>query len=292
MITIIASVFFVISWYLFWSPSFTVTEIRISGASADTETALREVVNARLAERRYLVYPQRSIFMLDKTALIAAINEKFLFDGMEIRKKLPHSLVIDVIEKPIAAVTMSDNRFLALDAAGTVIRELTSQESFALADLPDSLDSALTDELGAESVDLMEIAPATEVDPAEIKRNRNPHPVLFEKVAAEGTHRMPGDTAVSAAALATALEAYARLPDLSGSGVSWFVVDAAAESVEVVLREGWSVHLSTAIPFEVRGERLGLVLREKVGPRKQELEYVDLRYDERIFFRFKDGATE
>lgn len=283
-----------ICWYLFWSPAFQVTDVTVTGASPETEATLRGLVTDRTGQRAVLFFPQRSVFLFDEKALTGDIGDRFFFETLDVRKKLPHSVMITVTEKPVTSVFVADNRFLALDAGGAVIRELTPKESFALADLPDELGSAVAGELGAESVDLTEIAPATDAppDPAELKRNRNPHPLILIKGRTDASAPAPGDPAVSSAALDTVLQAYARLPDLTGSGVKWFVLDPAAESVEAVLREGWSVHLSTAIPFETQGERLALILKEKVGERKSQLDYVDLRYDERIFFRFLDGATE
>ena len=56
-----------------------------------------------------------------------------------------------------------------------------------------------------------------------------------------------------------------------------------------MIKEVCHVSLPTLIPFETQATRLSLVLREKIGERRGELEYVDLRYDERIFFRFIGG---
>ena len=53
----------------------------------------------------------------------------------------------------------------------------------------------------------------------------------------------------------------------------------------------WHILLATASPFDVQVERLSIVLKEKIGAKKSVLEYVDLRYNERIFFRLKDGTT-
>jgi hypothetical protein len=52
--------------------------------------------------------------------------------------------------------------------------------------------------------------------------------------------------------------------------------------------EGWDAYFTTAIPFDVQGSRLGLILKEKVKDQRSNLQYVDLRYNEKVFFRMRD----
>ena len=52
----------VLCWYLFWSSTFRIENVEISGASPDTEFAVREIIESRFGERRALVLPQRSVF--------------------------------------------------------------------------------------------------------------------------------------------------------------------------------------------------------------------------------------
>ena len=86
------------------------------------------------------------------------------------------------------------------------------------------------------------------------------------------------------------LQANNRLPDICGSPVRWFTVDRSVDAVDATIAGDWHVFLGASIPFDTQGERLSLVLKEKVGGRKNELEYVDLRYNERIFFRYRQDA--
>lgn len=277
----------VLSWYLLWSGTFRIGNIEINGAASDTEAVIRELIEERLDKRRALVLPQASVFMFDTEAAQVDIRGKFYFDKLELRKRLPDSLVIDVSEKQIVAAFLAGTRFMALDDSGFVVRELTERESLMMKELPEGMGAVVTGELGAEAVDIDEISGA-DVDPEEIKRNENPTPLILERDPS-GNERVPGDNALSQDALALILQAYALLPDVTGSGVRWFSLDPSADTIDVSLKSGWSVYLTTLLPFDVQRERLALVLKEKIGERRAELEYVDLRYDERIFFRFVEA---
>lgn len=276
----------VLVWYLIWSGTFGITSVEVSGASSDTESVIRGLMDERMRMRRAFVFPQSSVFMFDTEAARNDVEGRFYFETLDIRKKLPGSLVIEVSEKSPVATYLSGSRFMAVDSDGFIIRELTERESMAMSDLPEGMGAVVTGELGAEAVDIDEISGA-ESDPEEIRSNDNPNPLVLERNGSEN-EPSPGDSALSRDALTLILQAYASLPEVTGSGIRWFSVDTTADTVDISLKSGWGVYMTTLLPFDVQKERLSLVLKEKIGERRSELEYVDLRYDERIFFRFKE----
>ncbi|MFH2063232.1 MAG: hypothetical protein ABIJ46_03715 [bacterium] len=271
-------------WYLFWGQAFRISNVSIEGATADTSTEIRGMIEERLKKRWLLVMPQSSIFIFDTDESIGDIESRFYLEQLELRKKLPGTISVNVREREMVGAFLARGQFLAIDAEGYVIRELTKRERVSLVDLPDGFEGVAASELGAESVNVVEIDQAA-AEQETAKKNSNPLPLIldWEKV---GDNYHPGSAAVSNEMLRLVLQANAQLPDVSDSGIRWFALDSAADTVDVMLKGGWHVYLTTLIPFDVQASRLSLVLKEKIGDRRDELEYVDLRYDERIFFRF------
>ena len=284
------------AWYAIWSPAFAVTTVEVTGASITTEQDIRKIMDERLSERTWLVIPERNLFFFEESAAIGAMGEKYLFESVQVRKKLPHTVMIDVKEKEPRASLVSGSRFLAVDGSGFVIRDLTEKEVTQIADLPPDVAAVQVQGLGAETMDVsVPVDPSPNKKgsgPTPVKRNKNPLPLIVEPSSPDANIAGPkaGDVAVSPGTLALILEAYSRLPDIAGAGVRWFTVDEQAEAVHVTMEGDWTIFISTSVPFDVQGQRLALVLKEKVGARKAELEYIDLRYNERIFFRFKTPA--
>jgi len=278
-------------WYLFWSQAFRITEIEIEGAGADTEQIIRDILEERLQERRFLLLPQSAIFIYDANQASQDVLDQIFLDQLEIRKRLPHTLTVNLQERTAVAAFIDGGDILALDESGHVIRSLTRRERISLTDLPESVGQVDSGELGAESVDVAEIEGVTEEtgepDLEELRRNSNPMPLVLDRQTAAGGYE-PGDQPVSPEVLLLILQVHDRLADVTGSGVRWYSLESAKDTVDVLNRAGWHVYLTTMIPFDKQAERLTLVLKEKIGERKNELEYVDLRYDERIFFRFID----
>jgi len=286
----------VAAWYLLWSPAFSVKEVIVKGASSETEQIIRSLIDKRLGSRRLLLLPQRGMFVFDRSAAIKEIGKNLFLDELKMTQKLPGQLTVEIRERSLRAVLLTEKRFWGLDESGLVLRELTAREIEALGDLPPNIGSASVPELGAEAMDVppaeiktgrKEPAAAAALEP--VKDNANKFPLIIEAAAADRPppEKRPGDQAFSQTTMALILQANARLPDLTGTRVRWFGVRDTAETVETTMDGDWMVYLTTLLPFDTQGSRLALVLKERIGAKKKDLEYVDLRYNERIFFRFK-----
>jgi cell division septal protein FtsQ len=277
------------AWELFWSPTFRISSVDVQGATSATESRIRDILEAQQSRRTLLIFPQRSIFLFDKTAAAGAIESLFHLEKLTIAKKLPGSLVVTVTEIPMRTVLYENKRFLAMSDTGTVIRELTDREVRDIGDLPPDIAADITSELGAQMVELSTLTPDAATGSA--KRNGNGFPLLFDDEAAAGSDPIPGDTIFSEPTLSLILQANTRLPDITGNAVRWFTVRERDEAVDVTMEGDWHLYLTTTLPFEVQGERLGIILKEKVGVDRPRLQYIDLRYNERIFIKLKDDAA-
>lgn len=280
-------------WYFLFSPAFRITEVEVRGAQTATEGKIRDILEDRLAARKMFVFPEANIFLFDKKDAVSAVEEYFYLDSIKISKKLSATLIVDIKEIPKRAVFFEDSRFLALSGSGTVISELTEGDLQKLGDLPPDISSVMVRSLGAEVVELSDLDPFAAGAESAPGRNKNEFPLLFDDDDSRlaGDSARPGDSAFASHTVALILQADARLPDITGDAVRWFTVKERDEAVDVTMAGDWHLFLTTALPFDLQAERLVLVLKEKVGQRKYGLQYIDLRYNERIFYKFK-GVEE
>jgi hypothetical protein len=284
-------------WYVLWSAAFRVQTVEVTGATPATEEAVRAGVAEHMKGHALFVLPRSNILLFDADGAREDVEKQVFLESITLRKKLPGTVVVEVREKAVRAVLDSRDRFYALDESGFVIRELSGKEIGLLHDLPPGVGAISVPGLGAETMEVP-VAPQdkktadAKKDDGPPKENANEIPLILhadDKPEAKDAVT-PGTQAVPAASLNLIFQAYARMPDLAGAGIRWFTVQKEAETVDATMAGDWHVFLSSAVPFDVQGERLALVLKEKIGQQKSRLEYVDLRYNERIFYRLKDGA--
>jgi hypothetical protein len=281
--------------YLIWSSALKISVIKIDGATAETEKSIRQILADGMGQRRLL--PADNVLFFDAEAAKANIGKSFYLDGLEIKKRLPGTIEVKVTEKTVRGAFLSDGRFLGLDGTGFVVRELTSSEMESLGDLPPEFGQAVSPELGAETALIAGTAPSeamasgtgTELAAADGGSPKYRHPVITLEggKTTEGAVNA-GQQAIAAPAMAIILQAFSKLEEYSREPVKRFVVRGLdTDSVEAVMDGGWKAYFSSDYPFDVQADKLSLILADKIGDRRSELDYVDLRYGERIFFKFK-----
>lgn len=286
-----------LAWYLIWGNAFRITDIQVSGISAPAEEAIRAGLTSHTDRALLGLLPRSNVLFFSSDKAMESIALNVALDRIEIRKRLPHTVIVTAGEKVARAALDRSGRLFALDEAGTIIRELSADETDRLGVLPPGMDAIPVQGLGAEVVDLPATTGATAPEPSADDQASGGTVSLIrtDDTAPTGSGTAgtaPGTAAVPAAAMRLILQAQTRLPDIVGEDLLWFTVQPASETVEAVVASGWKVLMSSALPFDAQGDRLGIVLKEKIGSKRDKLEYIDLRYNERIFFRYNDGTGQ
>ncbi len=301
-------------WYVFWSSAFRITKTEFGGTTPFTEDTLRRALADYESSNALLIFPRNNVLLFSESGAKDAIKNAVYLDDIQISKKLPNTVIVTVKEKTMRAVLERGGRLFAVDESGYVLRELTSKEHDMMPDLPPGLNSVSVEGLGAQTVDLTAGAaggqqanapasptplpatktaaptavPAQSTAPAAPQKNSWPLILDRNPAEAEKVSLRPGMQTYTPSTLSAILQASVRLPDVTGESIRWFVPDESSDSIDAVTSTGWHVLLATATPFNVQVDRLSIILKDKIGPKRPELEYVDLRYNEKIFYRLRD----
>jgi len=66
-----------------------------------------------------------------------------------------------------------------------------------------------------------------------------------------------------------------------------------SSDVRVITSEGWKIYFNTEISLRKELEMLSVSLENKIDKsRRKDLEYVDLRSDNKVFYKFKNSSEE
>lgn len=113
-----------IFWLLFFSDLFSVKKIEYTGLSNLTENELDSLVNSRIKTKKYLILRQDSIILLNKNDLVYKISENYNVQGIDIQKKLPSTIIINIKEKGIAAIWQESQNYFYIDDNGGIIKQV------------------------------------------------------------------------------------------------------------------------------------------------------------------------
>jgi cell division septal protein FtsQ len=242
-----------------------------------------------VAEQRFLLFPQSNVLAFSTSTALRTIGSEFSFAEVRLDKRIPHSLELAVAEKQPVAALLTNTRLYAIDQEGTIIRELTTDELDRTPHLPEGAESVQADKLGVEAFEIggTGTAAAGNKPTAPAKPTKNLLPVIV----AEGTVK-PGKTAVSKEALHLVRAIDDKIEAAAKAIPLWYTVDEDSQSVDVAMDGGWHAYWSALLPYQAQADRLGITLTEKVGDKLPTLEYIDLRYDEKIFLRYRQEAPK
>jgi len=111
----------IIIWLLFFSTLFKIQTIAVSGSSQtltnDAETMAWNIANDRLVGKDNLL-------LFNKGALSDALNGKYYLAELTIKRKLFHTLTINLREKQPVAIWQEDEKYYYLDGDGLIINQV------------------------------------------------------------------------------------------------------------------------------------------------------------------------
>ncbi|WKZ29279.1 MAG: hypothetical protein QY323_00955 [Patescibacteria group bacterium] len=251
-------------WFLAFSANFRVTDIQVNGTDRIPSWEIQDAVKETLSGRRWLLFPKASILVVSEEDLVASLQERFVLESLVVTKRPPHTLVIDLTERISAVlVQLPDGSQAMVDLQGTVTRLYKAGEAL---DVVPRLGPTFDEQLG---------------------RVRAPYPVLFNdknetlKLREQAVRPATVQTVIDLPKLFDAR--FNRAPYLTETHID----GANAQTLRVVTSEGWAIYLDASSEVAEQLDNAQTILKTKVGPDRKNLDYIDVRFGDKIFFKLK-----
>lgn len=251
-------------WFIGFSPVFRIETIEIRGNESIPTWEIRDAVTDALRSRRWLVLPQASLLLASEEAIKETLNERFVLASLEVEKKPPRTLVIRLTERVSAILLhLPDGRQGMIDLQGVVTRLYRPEEAL---DVAKRLGPRLDEQDGKAK-------PQT--------------PVLFDERAEKLELR-------EEALRPNVVQAAIDVPDLFEKRFGrapyfekLFLDGKGSQTLRLVTSEGWAIYLDASQDLERQIANAEIVLKAKVGDRRRQLDYIDARFGEKVFFKLR-----
>ncbi len=281
---LIISIILILGYFLFYSDKFKIKTIAISGTRNIRSEDLRSIAEAQLKESRFLIFGQNNLFILNTKELEKKINEKYVLDQLKISRELPDGLKIEVQEKVSAIIWVSNNRYYNLDSNGIAISELVN------------LNQRVNQPAGSEKIKKSANSKNSQEKVVEV--NQPPTQIFDIKIDNQGIGSFPsvsdesnqevtlGQPVLAAEMISAILNLNKELPTKTNLTINGFKMPTPdSREVKVVTSEGWEIYLDTTKDLEMQLANLKLVLDQKIKNNRQKLEYIDLRFGNRVYYK-------
>ncbi len=251
-------------WFIAFSPTFRVTDIQVRGADRIPAWEIQDAVTEILHQRRWLVLPKASLIVVSEQDLITTLNERFVLEALTVTKKPPHTLVIDLKERVSAVLLqLPDGSQGLIDLQGNVTRLYKPEEAL---DVVPKQGPTLDEQQG---------------------RSRAQYPVLFDDKSETVELREKAvrpETVQAVIDLPKLLDArFNRAPYLADAHLD----GKSSQTLRAVTSEGWAIYLDASGSLAEQLDNAATILKTKVGTDRKNLDYIDVRFGDKIFFKLK-----
>lgn len=251
----LATVFLAVSTYvILFSPFLEINNVQIQGTHELSYEKVKQSVNSFLSEKHYQILPKNNLIIASESALQSRLENDFKkISTVEIKKVFPNALIISITERKALLIWCSGDRCFLADEKGIAY------------------------------------APADFASP-EVKENNLI--VIHDQSQTEVT----SERSVLNPAFANFLvEFRTKAEDILELNIDYNfdTPQAISGDFTALTDEGWKIDLNAALGEEKEIAMLRIVLDQNIDKdKRKELEYVDLRTEGKVYYKFKDAVSE
>ena len=239
---------------LFFSDFLSVTDVQISGLNKLEDGPLRNAINGELSGNYFGIIARDNLILLRRDKLREALLRDFKrIEDVQVEKIFPDSLRIVIRERKFAMLLCSSGNCYVLNEKG----EAYGAQNFAQAELDRENLVTLIDASGAQ------------IEPGSIPLEGG-----FQEFILGLNSRVQNDAGIVLKKL------YETPSRMSGD-------------LKVETEDGWKIYFSEDVGLEKELLMLKTILANKISRDQQKnLEYIDLRIANKVFYKFKEGTEK
>ncbi len=248
---IILTFFGAVVYSLFFSQFLAVTKIEVGGTENLNPDEIRKIAENKITGSFFNLIPRNNILLVGKKSIEKNILEKYKrVEKVEIKKDFPSSLLIEIKERKLSLIFCSGGSCGVVDGSGTVFTEADFEKN----------------ELGENNLLVLY---------DEGNKNFALGEVVFDQ---DYTDYLLGIKEKIKNELGIEMERELRTPQI------------ASGDIRAKTAEGWQVYFDKSISLNKEISMLKIVLENKIDQnRRTELEYIDLRTENKVYYKFKNA---
>jgi cell division septal protein FtsQ len=242
-----------IAYSLFFAGFLSVSKIEISGLRELDEKNVREAAESEIAGKYLKFIEKNNLLLIRGKSIEGGLKGRFAkIESADVRKKFPDTLIISIKERESAIILCTGAECFMVDEGGTAY----SRTDYSLPEISENRLVILKD-LSSKNIDAGSIVFSADYL-GYIRK-------IEEKIGANFDFRTEKE-----------YETPSRI----------------SADIRAKTKEGWMIFFNENIDLEKEIDMLKVVLDEKIGDKRKDLEYVDLRSDNKVYYKFRQGSQE
>ncbi len=244
----------VVIYILFFSSFLAITSVRISGEKYISENDITDQIKPIISGNVWKIINKNSLLLVRKSDIRKNILQKFRqIRSVSVQKKFPSELDVNVDERTPTMLFQGGNGWFILDEN------------------------------------------AIAYDTADPNSDKIKQYGLLSLTETEGKNVNLGDTVLSQNYLTYVAAIKEKMKDRTEIqiGNDFQTPSLISEDIRVKTQEGWGIYFNENIALDKEFEMLNAVLNNTIDKsQRPDLEYIDLRIDNKVYYKFRDGTPE
>lgn len=232
-------------YFIFFSPIFLIKTIKITGLGRIPETAVSEYLWKQSDQPSFWFLKQKNLLLFNKEAAEESLTSNFNFSKIKINKKIPHSLAVEIEERPYAFIWQERTKegsdaYYYSDSKGFIIK-----------------DSAVVPE---------------DLEKFPVIENQTPESLIQLDYL-----NLDQEYLVFIFALNNLVE---KTPETK---IKKFLISQELNTVKVLFDDGLLAYFRTKDDIAKQLDKFLVVKKEKIKDNLNNINYVDLRYGDKVY---------
>lgn len=244
-------------YFLNNSQNFKIKNIEVKGNETISAQEIKAIVEKQLNKRHWLIFSQDNIFFFNARQAKKELNNIYFFEKLKIKRKFFDTLKVELKEKTSTIVWLTTQKKYYLDLDGIAIKEVQPQD--------------LVIQPGQEGTEVVRVGLI-----------QQSYPTVYDQSNSEV---IIGKEVIKKELIDFIIELTETLKANADFEISHYTINSPfSDQLTLITTEGWQVHFKTTNSVSSQVNKLLLILRQKVEDRNK-LEYIDLRFGEKIFYK-------
>ncbi|MFZ2226302.1 MAG: FtsQ-type POTRA domain-containing protein [Candidatus Moraniibacteriota bacterium] len=239
---------------LFFSPYLIITNVKILGLEKLSEEPIRNRADNKLREKYFSIIPKNNLLLFPKIALEQELTADFKrIEKVSVRRIFPHTLEVAVKERKLVMLFCAGENCYTLNEFGVSYPANNFTQS----------------ELAEENLIILRDLASSQLDQE-------------EKPLEDGFREF-------VLGLAPSVQTETNL----GLKKTYETNNRMSGDVRVETEDGFSIYFNQGVSLKKSVATLRAILEHKIEKERQkDLEYIDLRIADKVFYKFKDGSVQ
>jgi cell division septal protein FtsQ len=279
ILCIVLAVFF---WILFFHPFFSIVNIQSSGLERIEQTTLDQSVRGILASKRFFIFPGSNYFLANIQEVREIIKDKFSVENIHVIREFPNNISI-VIEERLSTVIFDNGFQYAYVGEDGKVTEIIRN----VGDVEWQESSVHEEVLASDgSVTSTILITRAHIPPSQsIMKEMGNYPIIYAH-RAEQSHLTLNQPVLNQEIISASIGWFRHFNEnISDVTLSYVEVPETIQSdITLHTNQGWYIQIRLGEgSLEEQFSHFDIVRKEI--PDMSAISYVDLRYNEKIFWK-------